>query len=505
MYKVVLAEDEPAAAEHIQDIIKLYCPQFELVIGDNGKAGLDLARQHRPDLLLTDIRMPQMDGLELIRALHEELPDIKTMILSGYQDFEYARTALQCGAIEYLLKPISPSTLQTALERAIPLIKKTIEEKRFALLKMLLNQEAPDPAQLRRYFPASAYSAGICRKNGLPSRFFKNLNQPLLFQNQRVQSDEDEKTGETLLALKGRDEMESIYLAPGNALLNGSRTVEFMDTENSLPGYTTAVLWSQVFQIEEFPRIIAALYTTLDTRLVIGKSQSISAGGNNQVTRPKNPSPNTEMDQALKHYLKEHKTGLIQKLLNDWLDEWEKEGQGQLFVEESVRLFIERVNHAENSPGENLELLIANAFSQAACYGDLKESLALILEKLLPSQEERIDKIDTPEFFNLIKQYVDAHSAEDLSLESTCRHFGISQTYLSRLFRKYTDLSFLNYLTIARVEKAKTYLLNEGTLIRDAAVMAGFNDPLYFSRVFRSITGFTPSEYAQGPHKNSPC
>jgi YesN/AraC family two-component response regulator len=85
--------------------------------------------------------------------------------------------------------------------------------------------------------------------------------------------------------------------------------------------------------------------------------------------------------------------------------------------------------------------------------------------------------------------------AESLTLQFVCKHFGISQAYLSRLFRKYTGLSFISHLTFIRIEKAKQHLAGGTGLIRDAAAMVGFNDQFYFSKVFRAYTGQSPSEY----------
>jgi two-component system response regulator YesN len=118
-----------------------------------------------------------------------------------------------------------------------------------------------------------------------------------------------------------------------------------------------------------------------------------------------------------------------------------------------------------------------------------------MLEKLLPQTGQHITKIDTPEFFGLIEEYVKDKLNEPLSLQQACMHIGISQTYMSRLFRKYTGLSFSNYLTRSRIELAKQYLSDGKTLIKDAATMAGFKDQFYFSKVFKSFTGFSPSDY----------
>jgi len=255
-YRLVLAEDEPASAENVRDIIRIYCPQFELVAAaENGAECLELVRKYHPDLVLTDIKMPVMNGLELIRLLYEDIAEIKVRILSGYPDFDYARTAIQHGVIDYLLKPITPNSLQATLNRIVPLINN-----------------------------------------------------------------------------------------------------------------------------------------------IRGKSQIIPH---------------------------------IQEI------------------------------------------------------------------------EQPITKIDTPEFFGLIEEYVKFNLKEPLSLQQVCMHIGISQTYMSRLFRKYTGLSFSNYLTRIRIEFAKQYLSSGKTMIKDAAALAGFKDQFYFSKVFKSYTGLSPSDYISGIQKKA--
>ncbi|MDR2177053.1 MAG: response regulator [Treponema sp.] len=487
MYRIVLVEDEPAAAENIRDIIRLYCPQFEIVAGgDNGAAGLALAQVHHPDLLLTDIRMPIMDGLELIALLHQELPQVKTMILSGYQDFEYARTALQYGAVDYLLKPISPQAMTAALNRIMPLLNDALGQRLLPLVHSLINNEAPDRGALKKQFPAPAYTLAISRKNGLPGRFRRNV---FAHTQCRVEGD--------TIDMYGRDEMENLRLASGNALLSASGLEAAQWLHREVPGYTTTVVWHEAFPIEALPEIITALYAALDRGLVIGKNQLIAAGVPPGKHAAASSPPGGELKQRLGYYLKENKIELVRSLVLEQLKKWEAQGQTQLYVEETIRSIFEtlRREFKNSAADEGFEFMIDDAFFYAASYDELRESLLFILEKLLPDPRQRICKVDTPEFFALIREYLDAHVNETVNLQSLCKHFGISQTYMSRLFRKYTDLSFNNYLTSLRIEKAKDYLLEKDTLIKDAAALAGFTDQFYFSRVFRSVTGQSPSDY----------
>jgi two-component system response regulator YesN len=297
----------------------------------------------------------------------------------------------------------------------------------------------------------------------------------------------------------GRDEMESLRLAAGKALLSASVLEEIQWLHRDVPGYTTTVIWHEAFPIEELPGIINALYAALDRRLVIGKNQLISVGARNNKQNFTRPPPTGELKSRLGYYLKENKIELVRGLLLDHLEKWEAQGQTQLYVEEMIRLIFETLRQEFENPAgdEGFEYMIDDAFFYAASYEELRESLLFILEKIIPGPGQRIGKVDTPEFFALIRGYLDAHVNEPLSLQSLCRHFGISQTYMSRLFRKYTGLSFNNYLTSLRIEKAKVYLLHKDTLIKDAAELAGFTDQFYFSRVFRSVTGQTPSDYVR--------
>jgi two-component system response regulator YesN len=487
MFNVILVEDEPAAAENIRDILQLYCPQFLLIAaGDNGEAGFELARQHNPDLLITDVRMPRMNGLQLIAKIHKEMPHIKTMILSGYEDFEYARTALQQGSIDYLLKPISPASLKAALERVIPLLKAGREQHRLLLLHRLLNNDIPEKNELAKYFTSPGYNIALCRKNGLPSRFSWN--------NAGIKYEFNDNT----IDINGRDEMESIHISSSGDEYSADRPEAINWTNKDIQGYTTTIIWNKPFPIEELPVILEYLYNILNIRLAVGISQTILANDKSH-TGKKNIPPDFELQSSLDHYIHENENNHIITILLNSLDKYEKDRRTQLFVEESIRLFFEKIRFELNpSHDEELEIMIDDAFYYAANYGELKESLLYILAKLLPDKRDTVCKIDSPDFFNLIREYVNVHLAEQMNLQSVCLHFGISQTYISRLFRKYTDKTFINYLTGIRIEKAKQYLSDKNTLIKDAAAMAGFNDQFYFSRVFRSLTGVSPSEYIQG-------
>jgi YesN/AraC family two-component response regulator len=402
---------------------------------------------------------------------------------------------MQYGAADYILKPVTPSALDAALERIIPLLNEQAGRNRLSVIRRLLNSGAADAGELGKYFTAPAYSMAISRKNGLPSRFSGGVYN--------LKYSVDEET----IDMYGRDEMESIHICSDNSIRSQEAFERIHWLHSEIPGYTTTVVCRDPFPIEKLPETIKSLYNILDSSLAIGINQVISAALPGARQSRKTGEADGETFRVLDHYIRESKTDQIRRFFPEFLEKCRQEKYPQLYVEKSIRLLFERMrfqlkNAASNSQSEcgagfMIDFMIDDAFFYATNYDELKESFSDILDQLLQDKSGSIGKVDTPEFFGMIKEYISLHLAEPLTLQSMCRHFGISQTYISRLFRKYSGQSFINYLTGVRIEKAKQYLANRDMLIKDIALMAGFSDQFYFSRVFRSLTGQSPSKYQE--------
>ncbi|MEG1606257.1 MAG: response regulator, partial [Clostridia bacterium] len=120
MIKVLVVDDEPASAEYLSSIIARRMPQLQVVgVAENGAEALHIQRQTQADIVVTDIYMPRLDGLALAGALREAWPDTRCVIVSGYQDFDYARSAIHHGVSDYLLKPVKPDELVACLTRLV--------------------------------------------------------------------------------------------------------------------------------------------------------------------------------------------------------------------------------------------------------------------------------------------------------------------------------------------------------------------------------------------------
>ena len=172
MYQVFIAEDEPAALEHICTIIQNKCPYFQVIgTAEDGKSALEQLEYLRPDVLITDVKMPVMDGIFLIKRVKEKYPDILSVIISGYQEFEYAQSALHYGVCDYILKPVKPSTLQESMY----MIQGRLDEYYYGLRNRIIRDmytgNISDPALFRRIFCEDEYYIALLRRNSLPRRF----------------------------------------------------------------------------------------------------------------------------------------------------------------------------------------------------------------------------------------------------------------------------------------------------------------------------------------------
>lgn len=495
MYQVFIAEDEPAALQHLCNIIKIKCPDFQVAgTAENGQEALEQLERVNPDILITDVRMPVMDGIMLVKRVKEKYPDILTVIVSGYQEFSYAQSALRFGVCDYILKPVKPSALQESMR----ILQGKLDEYYYGLRNQVIRDMCTgvfsETPRFRRIFPGDEYYIALLRKNSLPRRFVESRGIEIF------------SIKEEQMMVYGRDEVEALYICPGDLLFHNSfyqLMLHLLEKEKRTAAFYTLVLKETPVAAGELPQIIRSLYYTLDHRLVIGKSQIIEVDRTAPETKPEYDNTPPE---RLKLLIKERDYKKIEEEIIRIFALWEEKGYTQLCVEEKVREVF-RIFRSENMLNESVEnsgYFMDDAFYYAENMNKLADNICQILCRNRMEEVQRT-RIDTPEFFGKVEGYMKEHLAEPLSAQKICTVFGISQTYLSRLFRKYSMMSFSKRLAVFRVEKAREIMENNRELfIKDVASMVGFPDQFYFSRIFRSVAGVSPAEYLKKIKSNQP-
>ena len=537
--RVFLVEDESIIRETLRDTVPWtqYGYTFVGEAGD-GELALPLIRQTKPDLLITDIRMPFMDGLALSKMVLREFPQMKVIIISGYDDFEYAQQAIGLGVERYLLKPVTKSNLLSVLEE----VKTKIESERAQQnYRLQFQQEAQEYEQYarRRFF--EHITAG-------------HLTLPQIYERAQKLDLDLRAQAFTILLLPAVPEKHGTteaYSEPGARIRDGMvahflKYPEYILFRWNL--YTYAVLIKgDIDQIEKYVErcisTVQELYEThspeLNWYVAVGTTtQRLSALPacfeevsrlwayrhilpSQHILRSDTVSflTGTGMDHDLAD-LDVSKlnpsviTGVLENAsaqeVSRFVDEYILSMEDALESKPFCQYLMLSVRFTATQFVQTLEIPQREFLSTLTCLDmvgrrvtldDLKRYLSDILLRAI----ELRDKAAGSQYRNLLKEavaYIDANfQSEEISLNRVAREVNISANYLSAVFSQEMGMTFVEYVTTRRMEKAKELLRSSNLRSGEIAVAVGYKDPHYFSFIFKKIQGCTPRDFRAGKVK----
>ncbi|MDR2631461.1 MAG: response regulator [Spirochaetaceae bacterium] len=527
-YSFVLVDDEPEIREGIRDTI----PWEELGFSfagacANGFEALELAERIRPDVVMTDINMPFMDGLTLADRLLSALPDTKVLIISGYDDFEYARKALRLQVYDYIVKPITPGEFKAALLK----LKQTLDEEQENRqdLEHIKKQLAESIPLLRERF-LTRLIEGKLDRSSLPERFaYFDLPLPpegaayqcLVLDFIRRRKGEDfhidlitgrnilesfiGSFGQGLLFQDGADRLVILLWGKDRAGLyrEGLKSAEFL--WHKLQSQRLTGIAVGVGEVVETLEALEASYHTAAEALawgllrekiglttyreVMGKTESPGGRGS--------PGWGKEIVSALKIGAGEEARRYIQAMTDYFKN-------APLTIDE-YHIKLRLVLAALLQGLEDMEIPQMEIFPPASDpFADIKE-----LKNLDEVRNWFFFLVDTigsytktrQENFALVKarealDYLETHYDDPtLSLQGLCKKLDISTSYFSAIFKKHHDKTFVEELTNIRIRKAKELLRTTDLMTYEIADKIGYRDAHYFSLSFRKYTGLTTTEY----------
>ncbi len=487
MYKVLIVDDEPAAVSLLSNVIQKKCTDFEVqAAAFNGEEALKIIRTSLPDLLLTDIRMPIMDGIELIRQVGREFPDISVVIFSGYSDFEYARSAIIYGAEDYVLKPVDISEFLEVMRK----VKQKLDEQFYRTRNQIVSRMVNGTVEItgdkiKKYFQEESYYAAVWRENALPRRF--NVGKKEIFSENSP------------IIVYGRDEMEGMLLCPESAV-SGDDFVSFCKRfskryESGAGSYKTMVIMRNPFSVENVYMVLAGLNRLLNSVVSVGCDQTITTEDASREQQPLHTG--TVLSNEAERTVKTGSLESIAAVLREYFSLWSDENVSQLWLESQVRHIFYQIEKRSLlvSAHEIMEFLLEDAFYEAVNMEDLLQTILSIIEENKKSSKQD-DLLNRKKIYSEINQYLEIHIKEPISVQDICLRFGVSKATLSKVFHENADRSFHNYLTVLRVEKAKEIMQSRTEyFIKDVAQEVGYEDQFYFSRIFKSVTGISPSDF----------
>ncbi|WP_136607511.1 response regulator transcription factor [Paenibacillus dokdonensis] len=523
MYKVFLVDDEPFIVEGLYSILDWSDYQLEIIgSAENGKEALASLQEHPADILITDITMPEMTGLELIREARALFPDLKIIILSGYNEFNYVKEGMKYGIENYLLKPINVEELKQTLKSTVDKIQSTqaqtmahqdMDILRSNILNRWVSGQIEHDELLERgqllslEIPHECYETAVIKPMIPPSPQHEDL---ILYRNEKL-----EQVYQRVRSMTEHDE-----LAPGICFVDWDSDIVVVFGYGSSEDQDTVEaafnqLMDQLRIIYPFELLVSMgeLQSGLDGAaesyrdakrvqqfFLISPHHLILT--NKRVEELKNQSGSSihvpDWGEYSRLLLSLQQEELLQRIENDLDQLSSTEGitpyQVQNRVVEMIIWFkqaIKEANLPDPEEAEGYKSIFAGVFSSLTM-GELKKQVMLAAENVMAYLQGQQSL--SPVVKQVLTQ-IHEHYADELSLKLLGQEYNINAVYLGQLFHRETGKSLSDYVNSYRIEKAKELLKRSNLKVQEVARMTGYLDNSYFFRQFKKYVGVSPAEF----------
>ena len=532
MLKVIIADDEPKVALLIRNLIDWKDLDMDLAgVAKNGEEALDLIRRHDPDVIITDIRMPVIGGIELISAAKEIKPSLEFVIISGYKHFDYAHSAIKFGVSDYLLKPINQEELASTLEKVRGRIlgRASIQSERERILQIESDQKRGkrleifnllmDPAS-RPLLTTENLNHNLCYsfKEGCSYRFvvLKTDAPPSEFYSEGLPVFAEkirETFWKTISPLCDDMEMEFIFsganfvlgFPPENkpALRDALKDV-FDDVRIHNNAFPSAVFTMVGGSIADDPaglmdswlnaewsvyeRLLngtGSFYESLPVRESSPGAASIGRAASKGLEQAMDVMDPAAADRAVSEAAEtlSRLNGLTGKdvlhFAKTVYDAW-------LILCQRYDVTFPGAEKLHAEFVKNLDLLSSASDVYALLRAAVRDSFSSILEKIDEVSGRPVTRA---------KLYIKERYGENISIGDIAGQEGFNVSYFSTLFKKETGQTFSEYLTKVRMDEAKRLLKETNLSIAQICRAVGYSDIKHFTATFRKSTGVKPSEY----------
>ncbi|TVY10981.1 response regulator [Paenibacillus cremeus] len=539
MYKLLIVDDEPTVRFGLRNYFDWSAFGIEIMDeADDGDVALDLLGHSKPDIVLTDVRMPNMDGITLSKEIRERFPEIKIVFVSGHDDADYLKSALQVSAVDYIFKPVNLQELKAVVERVITVLE---AEKRERLLTQDMQSKLKESMPLlREKFLMSLLRDGVPQPDRIRDRLeFLELRLPeaaaywvivvSIDSYAEVMENRSERDRQLLsyAVLNVVQELIDRYLG-GYALEQQSG--EFV-------GIIHAHTLDQEADLEERLFTLAGdirenLQNWLKMSVTIGIGQRVSrlpglvhsyahareaAGrkwflGKNRIITMDSLEQEEESYSRFDHarserlasILKTAEEGPLQAALEELFEGLSRNRRDGFKYARNVCLQILLIAgqlllelNLQSAEFEEEEAQQRERLFKLETIGELKQLVAQHLTQVCEAiQEKRSGKANN--LVERVRAIIERRYADnELTVAEIGKEVYLTDTYVSLLFKQETGRTVNEYLTHIRIEKAKELLSDPRNKFYDICYAVGYADPIYFSKLFKKVTGLTPSVYRE--------
>ena len=531
MLKIFLVEDEYVVREGIKNIDWASHGYDFVGEASDGEIAYPMIDKLKPDIVITDIKMPFMDGLELSKLIKKDFPQIEIIILSGYAEFEYAREAINIGVAHYLTKPISAEHLigevdslahkieerkkdRAFREKYLQDMKENMEKERNNLFNIMVTQSRPvtDILEMASKLDIS-----------LSALFFNVVLMKIMSKNHS-----EEEYSESVIKVRDRA-MDYIHK---NEILMFDRGIEGValvfkaGSREEIEIVRDRAIAELTAIFEMFPsiRYFGGIGTTVSRLREIG--ESFEAAGHafahrffkedsvfvkyNEISPESvntadfdisNVDTNSIDRSRILQFLKQGEKSEVTYFVEEFMERMGENAANSFMMRQYIAMdiyfaiasFLEEIGQDKSDiPAFDLE------------GGDIKDSESLekyivnIIDLAVDKRQNNVNK-KYNDVVETVIEYINEHySDEDLSLNMLASYVNFSPNHLSMMFGQQTGKTFIKYLTDFRMNKAKELLRCTNKRSVDISVEVGYKDPHYFSYCFKKYQGVTPTQYRNG-------
>jgi len=515
--KAMIVDDEKHVREGLMLLADWDTFGIQTVLeAENGEEATELILTHQPDIIFTDMRMPKRDGVSLLKWISEQNLEAKTIVVSGYDDFEYMRNAIYYKSFDYLLKPIDPDLLNETLNRAISDLNQLKKKRKSSIEDNKVMNEVKQLYidQLFSSVIRSAHEASEAWRK-LEKQLEVDLTKttftvatiqvrPII---NRFQGDADlcffslNNMCHELIRLNGvgvsfrnvNEEAELVIVCwnnqPIRSLLEKLHSSIYQLTHVRTP----IALGEEKRTIKEAyqsSRLVGQTYSLLNPKPIVSISDRMKRPILHLLDHSK------ELQWALKSGNKEQMTEVLNRIFHtmetnhsltyEQIEEWEK-----AFSILQKSWMTEYEMERDHEIYEGKDYWNADGTFSFSTFKREKEKEFYRLIETLTERKYQTEETNMQQ----IAAYLREHYAEDIQLQAIADRFYLSREYISRKFKQEFHETITDYVTTIRIEKAKELLANAHFKIYEIAFQVGYQNEKYFSKVFKKLVGMTPNEY----------
>lgn len=505
--RILIVEDEVKIREGMTKLISAHTSHKVIGEAGNGQEGLDMILRFHPDLVITDIRMPKMDGLEMLRKVHEMKIHVCSVILSGYSEFDYAKQAIHYGVEDYLLKPLAAEDIQEVLRRVEDKLEQEagkLEGKPGRYIRdVFYGEQAIGKEEMQRIISSCQFSPSMgyqvyCGYVGDCSMIWEEEWQKKIqemqerFDECRIHFFSNEFTRE-----------QGCLIAYPKEEMSGEEIKRYFERKmvNPYKIKDQRAIWAMI-EVDSFEELYGKARKTAEwikESLSIEGKELLTEGWMKQVAWQEFQYP-LEGSQKMKWAICNEDSGKIQTEGEAFVEAMRQGMYRERDVRQSylkaIYLLIDTVKEIDKPTYEQIQNAdLISMCSDAVTLHEMEDAYRDGIKILINPKrvKEDISNYTIKRAINYIRE----HYQEGITLEEVAGKLGITPEYLSILFNRETDVNFSAFLRRFRISHAKRLLKGTDLKIYEIAEQVGYNDSKYFARVFKEELGISPVDYRQ--------